>query len=100
MGLTNAERQRRWRKRHPAESLRHLHELRDEQERIRCKNIWRSDPPPLAEVEIERILRKRRTSDGNTETLVSFRGWANSFNRWLTDSELQQYHAKRSSAPK
>jgi hypothetical protein len=42
-------------------------------------------------LEIEHILRKRRAPDGNTETLVKFKGWPDKFNRWITDAELQQY---------
>ena len=96
MGLTNAEYQRRWRERHPTESQRHLQQLKRERGRAAKKgsNTYRSDPPPLREIEVERTLRKRRTSDGNTETLVKFKGLSSEFNRWLTEAEMQQYHMK------
>ena len=102
MGLTNAEYQRRWRQRHPAESLRHLQQPKREHVRAAKKgsSIYRSVPQPLREIEIESILRKRRTPDGDTETLVKFKGWANKFNRWLTDSEVEQYQANRPGAAK
>ena len=96
MGLTNAEYQRRWRERHPTESLRHLQQLKREHGRAAKKDssVYRSDPPPLRDIVVERILHKRRTSDGNTETLVKFKGLSNEFNRWLTEAEMQQYHVK------
>ena len=49
-----------------------------------------SEPP----IEIQSILRKRRTSDGNTEMLVKFKDWPSKFNRWLTDAEVEQYQVK------
>ena len=96
MGLTNAEYQRRWRERHPTESLHHMQQLKREHGRAAKKSssAYRSDPPPLREIDVERTLRKRRTSDGNTETLVKFKGLSNEFNRWLTEAEMQQYHVK------
>lgn len=42
-------------------------------------------------LEVERILRRRTGDDGQTETLVKFKGWPEKFNRWLTKAELEQY---------
>jgi transposase InsO family protein len=42
-------------------------------------------------LEVERILRRRAAEDGQTETLVKFKGWPDKFNRWLTDEELTIY---------
>ena len=110
MGLTNAERQRRWRLKHPAESVRHLQQLRHHGRRadqvrgngdgLESGNDISGSNEAAREVKgsgaftVERILRKRRTSDGNTETLVKFKGLPNEYNRWLTEAEMQQYHVK------
>ena len=42
-------------------------------------------------LEVERVLRKRRGPNNETESLVKFDGWPQKFNRWITDAELQQY---------
>jgi hypothetical protein len=121
MGLTNVERQRRWRARHPAESLQHLQRLRlahaaRKRESAHIDHPWLKNdalvgpsdvklklqqmlndmtsimpPTPTPTLQIARKLRQRCNDHNQTETLVKFKGWPMKYNRWLTDAEMIQY---------
>jgi hypothetical protein len=56
------------------------------------EELQRVPPGNVRDVlEVDRVIKKRRTAQGTSETLVKFRGWPDKFNRWLTDQELERH---------
>ena len=46
---------------------------------------------PQNTLQVERVVRRRKTAGGQKEVLVKWRGWADKFNRWIPERTLKQY---------
>jgi hypothetical protein len=121
MGMTNAERQRRWRQKQKyirnqqrwphcgSNAVSNVNEPRrsavlqpggkvistpgEPMEDVYYQEDIHRKPESASQVVVERVLRQQYDADNVRESLVKFVGLPHKFNRWLTDSELHHHTA-------